>query len=169
MPTITLREARRRTRLDLKSDLDTLHYTYSGLESDREGQRRMERNYPAHGIVRRAAIAHFLKRSLDVYPQGLTVDGARTGLDFAIFRDGRIIFVECLTAHAIHHTIVSKKRRIVKYAPLIFVIEARPRVQFETPTEWLRFRKRVARIAQRHETYLCSSTTRKLRRVRTVA
>src|SRR5262245_19567200 len=125
MPTITLADLRRRTRLDLVSDRYAFYLNdrLGGYESARDGQRRNERSYPGHRSIRLAAVRHFLRRGLTVYPQGVGVDGIRTCLDFAILRRSQILFVECLTPFWMDRSSVTRKRRILECAPLIFVLE----------------------------------------------
>ncbi len=157
MGTITLKEARRRTGLDLISDKDLPYYDpLFGSGSVRDGQRRMERRYRRHEAVRECATRFFLNKGYDVYPRGITVNGTGTCPDFAFFQRRRITFVECLTAGWVYRWNTQKKRRVEEFAPIIFVVEEPSTVEFEKSYRKRDYLNRVRRLASHCGVFWCN-------------
>jgi hypothetical protein len=155
---ISEKEAERRTGLELISDrkqifVDRIRGVIGNV---RQGQREMEHKYPEHKLIRLAAIKYFLSRGYDVYRFGITVFGTGTCLDFAIFRADRIKFVECLTWTWVYGPNIRKKKRIEKYAPLIFVVEDKSSIKFDSRREMLAYADRVRKLAQKNAVYWCN-------------
>jgi hypothetical protein len=162
MSILTMRELKRLTgRRDLKSDLSISFYDFWGLCSVRRAERRTERKYPTHAILRRAALSHFSKLGYHVYPNGVGPNDARACADLALVPqrpvEGKhgIIFVECLCAHFVDRDIIKKKRSLGTSAELYFVIEDRPRLEFNSKRDWIRHHSFVRRLASQFRTFWC--------------
>jgi hypothetical protein len=167
MGTITLKEARRRTKLDLISDKGLFcNDPIRGITDISKSQKQMEARYPRHKLIREGAIRYFLAKGHDVYPRGITVNFSGTCPDFAIFNSNQIIFVECLTAAWTNRYIIARKRRIEKFAPLIFIIEDKPKAEFEKAREKIRLKTRVKNIGKRTRVYWFNPKTENLRKCR---
>lgn len=165
---INKREAIRRTGLELISDTELYFYNrISGnLENVRETQRNMEKKYPTHRLIRLAAINYFLSKGYDIYRYGITVFGVGTCPDFAIFKKNQIIFVECLTLAWTEGPDIRKKRRVEKYAPLIFAVDDASSAEFDSSNEKIHYSKRIRRIAEKNSVYWFNSNNGKLRKCR---
>jgi hypothetical protein len=125
MKTITLQEARRRSGLDLLNDGQVFFADYllgrSGTVA--EGQKMMARMYPLHGEIVDAGKRFFASRGFDIYPRGLTVNGAGTCPDFAIFKQNRVTFVECLTAGWSDWRNLKRKSKLARHGQIAFIVE----------------------------------------------
>jgi len=125
MKTITLQEARRRSGLDLLNDGQVFFADYllgrSGTVA--EGQKMMARRYPLHGEMIDAGKRFFASRGFDIYPRGLTVNGAGTCPDFAIFKKDAVTFVECLTAGWSNWRNLKRKARLARHGQIAFIVE----------------------------------------------
>jgi hypothetical protein len=164
MGIINLKEARRRTKLNLLPDKDLPYWDpITGPGTARNGQRKMEQRNPRHRQIREAAINYFLRRGFDVYPRGVTVNGTGTCPDSAIFRGGRIIFVECLNEHRVYQDFVNKKRRIEEYPPIMFIVERKPPEEFRLPHQRISYQKRISRVASRNTVYSYDPSTDKIK------
>lgn len=170
MPIVTLREARRRTKLDLVSEKGLLcNDLIRGITDISKNQKQMEAKYPRHKEIREGAIRYFLSKGYDVYPRGITVNFSGVCPDFAIFHSNQIIFVECLTAAWTNRHTVARKKKIVKFAPLIFIIEDKPIGELEEAREKIRLKSRVKNIAKRNSVYWFNPKMNNLRRARAEA
>ena len=165
MGTITLKEARRRSGLDLISDKGLSFYDpLFGSGEVRDGQKKMERWYGRHDVIRESATKYFLERDYDVYPRGITVDGIGTCPDFAFFRKRKLTFVECLTEGWVYRWNTLKKRRVEKFAPIVFVVEDKPSDEFTKPYQKRDYFNRVRRLATKCDVFWCNMETRQIKR-----
>ena len=165
MGIITLKEVRRRSKLDILSDKELPFYDpYFGGGTVRSGQKRMENKYQRHEVVRRLATEYLLMKGYDVYPKGVTVNGAGTCPDLAFFRGKHIIFVECLTEGWVYHFNTLKKRRIERFAPIVFFIENKPLDEFNNRYKYRRYLERVRRLAAKCSVWWCNPITKKVNR-----
>ena len=165
MGIITLKEARRRSGLDLISDKNLPFYNpIFGLGRVRDGQKRMERRYKRHDAVRESATSFFLSKGYDVYPKGITVNGTGTCPDFAYFRRSQIIFVECLTEGWVYRWNTVKKRRVEQFAPIIFVVEKPSTVKFQKSYGRRDYFERILRLAAECKVFWCDPKPRTIKR-----
>lgn len=164
---MTLKEARRRTGFYLRSDAELPYYDQrTGSGTAREGQEAMERKYPRHRIIRRAALRFFSSLNVEIYPRGATVDGTGTCPDFFIMRGNELIFIECLTEHKVEADYIKKKRQVERFAPIHFVVEAKPTNEFNSKKDILGYLNRVRRLARVCKVYWCNPLNKKIWRVR---
>lgn len=164
---MTLTEARRRSGLDLLSDKDMpIVDPIRGYSNPRDGQRYMEKRYPRHRIIRQTALRYFLRNYSDVYRRGVGVNGSSTCLDFAFFKRNQLTFVECLTEHNVALETIKKKRRVQKFALLYFVVEDKPKSEFETRGRYSGYLRRIERLAKRSTVFWCDPITKTIRRFR---
>ncbi|HUI28829.1 MAG TPA: hypothetical protein VLX91_01340 [Candidatus Acidoferrales bacterium] len=161
---MTLKEARIRTGFDLLSDDELSYWSWStGSGSVREGQRSMERKYPLHRLIRRTALKYFKQHKWDIYPRGITVNGTGTCPDFAIFNQRKIIFIECLTERFVETSNVKKKRGVEKFAEIRFVVEEKPKNEFDSKRDFDGYINRVKRLARKCVVYWCNAKNRQIR------
>jgi len=161
MPRITLRELRSRTTHVLLSDLKHFCRIGNELVPVRSAERRIEKRYPLHGVLRRAAIYHFGQAGWDVYPHGIGVAGASSAMaDLAIARDDKVIFVECFTPWRVWYEFAQQKRRLEEFFPLWFVVE---RPNGEHPGD---YRARVHRLSKRNPVFMWTNGRAQLSRAR---
>ena len=155
--TISLKEARLRSKLPLVSDKDLPYFdSRIGFNSVRDGQKRMESRYINHRLLRECATKHFFEKGLEVYPRGIAVDGSGTCLDFAFFKKNQIIFVECLTAHWVRKSNTMKKCKVEDHAPLIFIVEDPTIVEFSKAYGKRNYQSRLKRLALNSKVFLCN-------------
>ena len=167
MPTIALREACRRTKLDLISEKWLFcNDPIRGITNISENQKRMEARYPRHREIRKGAIRYFLSKGYDVYPRGITVNFSGTCPDLATFRANQIVFIECLTSSWTNRYNITRKRKIEKYGPLAFIIEEKPQKEFETVREGTEYIRRVRTIAKKNSVYWFNPIKKSLRKCR---
>lgn len=160
MGKITLKEARKRSRLDLISDKDLpFDNPIYGFGTVRAGEKEMEKRYGRHDVVRIYAMDYFLDQGFDVYPRGVTVNGIGTCPDFAIFRRNKIIFIEILTEGWVYHWNTLKKRRVEEYAPIYFVLEDPAIIKFRKSYEKRDYINRIQRLASYCRVFLCDPST----------
>jgi len=166
MKTITLQEARRRSGLDLLNDGQVFFADYllgrSGTVA--EGQKMMARMYPLHGEIVDAGKRFFASRGFDIYPRGLTVNGAGTCPDFAIFKQNRVTFVECLTAAWASWRTFTRKARLANYGGLVFIVE-HPEFADLTNAERKRMIGRLRALSKIHQVYLYHPAKRAMSRL----
>jgi hypothetical protein len=168
MPTVTLKEARKRTGLDLVSDRDLpIWDELRGSGSVRNSQRDMERRYPRHREIRTNAMQYFLNEGFELYPRGITVNGTGTCPDFAIFRGKKIKFIECLTESWVNAEMIKRKSQVEPFAPIAFVIEDKPKEEFQTPKDRLDYQRRIKILSKRATFYLYNPLTKRIHRYQT--
>lgn len=163
MATITIKKLHKLAgRRDLESDLKICCYDYGLLTPVRYAERSKESRYPNHAIMRRVAQSYFGRRGYHVYPHGIGSKGARACADMALIPKGapdggrpRIVFVECLSAHFVDRETIKKKTELAESGALFFVIEDRPKREFDRARDWERFVRRVRRLAASYPTYWC--------------
>lgn len=165
MQFLTLKEARKRTKLDLISDRNIYHRDYfRGLVQVRRSQMETERRYPRHKEIRESAIKFFAARKYEIYPHGIAIDGIYACPDFAIFRGNRIIFVECLTADWVNFRTVRDKEKVRDFVPIVFITENKPRNEFRLGNEYYNFNRRLQRLAHTCILYAFDPLTKRVGR-----
>lgn len=164
---MTLRELRRMSTLGILSDKDMpIWDPIRGLPNAQAGQRFMERRYPRHRIIRQSALKYFRNKYKYVYPRGIGVQGTGTCLDFAFLRGNQLVFVECLTEYSIDSDTIRKKRAVEKYAPLYFIVEDKPKSEFDTPKRRMQYLRYVFHLSRHFIVFWCNPITKQIRRVR---
>lgn len=88
--------------------------TYAALEQETESK--------THREMRTHAIKHFEKLGYQIYPGGIGVEGVFTLADFLAFRDGRVVFVECLTDAKATSQDIERKMQLRRSGELCFVV-----------------------------------------------
>lgn len=176
MTTITIKELHRLVgRRDLESDLKICCYDYGFLTPVRYAERRKEARYPNHAIMRREAQRYFGRREYHVYPHGIGPKGVLVCADMALVprrSNGRgrpkVVFVELLSAHFAERETIKRKKGLAETGDLYFVIEDRPKREFESARAWDSYVRRVRRLASVYTTYWCRirTTDGSIRRVR---
>lgn len=123
--TLTLEEARRRTKLDLLSDrqIRITDYLLGRQGTVASLQSEMSRKYPLHGEMIRFGMSYFASKGYEIYPRGIAVRDVYACPDFAFFKGDKIHFVECLTAAWTDRETLRKKTRLAKHGGLIFIVE----------------------------------------------
>lgn len=161
--TVTMQEARQRTNLRLLNDNQVwfADYVTGRVGSVAEGQKRMNRRYPLHGRMIDDAKAFFARRGMEIYPRGLTVDGAGTCPDFAFFRGREITFVECLTAAWTDWPNLKKKMRLAPFGDLAFVVE-KPEAAGLPARQARSLANRLAILSKLHGVYVYDPESRRV-------
>jgi hypothetical protein len=88
--------------------------TYAALEQETESK--------THREMRAHTIAHFEHLGYQIYPKGIGVEGVFTLADFLAFRDGRMVFVECLTDAKATTQDIERKMRLKQFGEVCFVV-----------------------------------------------
>lgn len=158
MARITLKEARKRSNLDLISDKDIGYYDHRGVPTNvRESQKETEKRYPAHKYLREHSIKYFLAKEHDVYPRGIAIRNIYASPDYAIFKKEKLIFVECLTAHMVRTENTVKKRKVEPYAEIIFVVEDPSIVNFVKSYHKRDYIERIRCLKNKCKVFCCNS------------
>jgi hypothetical protein len=179
MAKLTLRELMKLGKQrQLRSDLSIWFYDhFGGLSCVRHAERRTERKYPTHRILRHASVKYFSGKGFHIYPNGIGPIGCRTCADLAIIpqnsnykQHATITFVECLTAHFFDRETIKEKRQLEEFGRLFFVVEYRPKSAFASTRDWQRFKDRAKRLAACNQVYWCrcNENSGRLRKVRAI-
>ena len=88
--------------------------TYAALEQETESK--------THREMRMHTITHFERLGYQIYPGGIGVEGVFTLADFLAFRDGRVVFVECLTDAKARTLDIERKMQLKPFGEVCFVV-----------------------------------------------
>jgi hypothetical protein len=115
---LTIEYLRERTGIKLVSSLIPTFrdggQTYATLEQETESK--------THREMRAYAIMQFHQLGYRIYPSGIGVEGIFTLADFLAFRDGRVVFVECLTDAKATPQDIERKLQLKQFGEVCFVV-----------------------------------------------
>jgi hypothetical protein len=115
---LTIEYLRKKTAIKLVSSVIPTFtdegQTYADLEQRTESK--------THREMREHAITHFERLGYQIYPSGVGVEGVFTLADFLAFRNGRVVFVECLTDAKATMQDIERKMQLKQFGEVCFVV-----------------------------------------------
>ncbi|GBE56945.1 hypothetical protein BMS3Bbin16_01159 [archaeon BMS3Bbin16] len=115
---ISIKELQEKTGIKFVSSGDVIKTptkkSYKTLEIESESE--------THTYMKKLGIEYFDRLDYKIYPEGIGVKGVFTFADFLAYKEGRIVFVECLMDNNINVETIMRKSQLSEFGEMCFVI-----------------------------------------------